>query len=415
MYNLDALTNPMNRTAVFLIKRAIKHGLDDRVGHLIKKYGSYLTQRNLRSLLHFMIHGIVSYKMVEYIFLISPYRHNFVPKPKLLKSAVASRNTKVVRLLLFDNRFDDGPTKNETMLRRAERLYSTDFYHELKSVCRNGDTAMLKLLIYDLNIDPSKHSNRAIHSACGWGNSNIVRLLLSDSRLDLTNDYLSVLHAACETDHAKVVRILLENEHYCRIWTNLDFDHRIAKKVCQEGYIGVLKLLMEDMRFGIFENALDLIHQAAIFGRIDVVRLFLSKDIDFSAIRSRFGKNPKPIKFSNIIEKGYVDIMRLFLEDGRFQNVIDVGRGLHTALIYERIEMVRLLIHAPNTDPSFDNNSVLCSACQKDQTEIVRVLLTDSRVVERGLDRAILYAYKRQNVELYDLLYEHAHKKIEKC
>ena len=118
-----------------------------------------------------------------------------------LHSACSSGDTEVVRLLLADPRVD--PTRTDN-----------DGRTPLHYACYNGRHEVVRLLLADPRVDPARADNSGrtpLHRACSTGHHEIVRLLLADPRVDPThtdNNGWSPLHRARDNGHAEVVSLL---------------------------------------------------------------------------------------------------------------------------------------------------------------------------------------------------------------
>lgn len=74
----------------------------------------------------------------------------------------------VVKVILEDGRVDPSKEENDAIINAAE----------------NGNLKSFQLLIADLSVDPSDQNNQAIIRAAAGGNFEIFQLLFSDSRVD---------------------------------------------------------------------------------------------------------------------------------------------------------------------------------------------------------------------------------------
>jgi ankyrin repeat protein len=80
-----------------------------------------------------------------------------------MKEAIASKNSKVVELLLSDPRVDPSAGDN----------------FAIKSACKNGSTEIVEMLIKDGRVDPTVDNNYAIRVACWDNHPEIVKILLA--------------------------------------------------------------------------------------------------------------------------------------------------------------------------------------------------------------------------------------------
>lgn len=137
----------------------------------------------------------------------------------------------------------------------------------------------------------------------------------------------------------------------------------------REGYLGVVNRLLQDPRVDpSYDGNLSII-EALNYGHLDVVkRLLLDKRINPNEVTSWIKQNI----LVKAVEKGYVDIVELILQN-------------------------------PKTAPSINNNAALVAAINNKDLEIINILLADPRLVITD-NESLTTAISRTNKDIRDRL-----------
>ncbi|CAH1958287.1 unnamed protein product [Acanthoscelides obtectus] len=248
-------------------------------------------------------------------------------KDQELLEAARKGNTVVVEKILGQRAKRSGPLAS---LRRGPgaNVQDSSGYSALHHAALNGHTEIVKLLLeHDAspNIVDSKGSS-PLHLAAWSGNPDIVRLLLSGPAICnvnlTTKDDETALHCAAQYGHTQVVSILLEHAcdpgiRNCRGETALElaaqygrletvellvrtdpsliqclkrttpdtvFPHTPLHLASRNGHRAVVEVLL---RAGFSVNmrtkAGTALHEAALYGKVDVVRVLLEHGADTGA------------------------------------------------------------------------------------------------------------------------------------
>lgn len=106
-----------------------------------------------------------------------------------------------------------------------ETSFNYDFNKDADSLAEalsisiaRGKNEVLKIVLQDKRIDPSKDCNKPIKVAAQFGNLQAVKMLLNDNRVDpsekdiQTDEYNYALNQAIENGHSDIVQLLLKDK-----------------------------------------------------------------------------------------------------------------------------------------------------------------------------------------------------------
>ncbi|KAJ3029080.1 UNVERIFIED_CONTAM: hypothetical protein HDU68_000207 [Siphonaria sp. JEL0065] len=173
-------------------------------------------------------------------------------------------------------------------------------------------------------------------------------------------------------------------------------DNRLFRWAARSGYMETVQLLLQHP--GIDPSCDDnyAIKCASDSGHIELVRLLLTDPrIDPSAENC--------IALHYACDRGFPQIIELLLKDPRVDPTSDNFYALQRTCIHGHADILRILMQV--LDPSSLDNIAILQASRNSHSEIVRLLLTDSRVnpsVQRN--KALVYAVSRGDLEIARLL-----------
>jgi ankyrin repeat protein len=136
--------------------------------------------------------GTKSYKHIKIVkLLLADSRFTLNCGAIMFQYACSDQLTKIVRLLLKDSRID--PSKSDN--------YCINY------ASKNGHTKIVKILIKHPRVNPSDNHNYAIKQSCKYGHINIVKLLLKDDRVDPFIDNYAIKNAL-KKGHDEILKLL---------------------------------------------------------------------------------------------------------------------------------------------------------------------------------------------------------------
>jgi ankyrin repeat protein len=207
---------------------------------------------------------------------------------------------------------------------------------DLRSACKNGHTAVVDLILTNMNsnslIEGFPHA--CIADACANGHTDTVRLLLKDRRVQPNLQANKALCQAAVSGHAGVVELLLSD---CRVDPHA-LEPLLTQLCGQEGQADVVKVLIEDGRTNFATNQSIALHEATKFDKVDIANLLLD---------------------SNKVDPSSKDNFCIIAASGRGQT-----------------SLVKRLISYPNVDATARNCAAMATAAQHGYAETLQVLLT---------------------------------------
>ncbi len=287
-----------------------------------------------------------------------------------------------------------------------------------------NDVARVKSLLKDEGLDLNvidRDGNRALHVAARNGHSKIVKLLLQDKKVkpNVTDwDGKTALYIAAENGRTKIVDILLKDERLYLNSYSVDGGDTALHVAVKEGHIKIVKLLLDDVRLD--PNLCDRFHRRALHlaaenGRTEILALLLrdgrveipyhNKGCEPILYHAAEGGHTKMMKlllrdgrvdpnvfnsdgktaFYIAAEKGHAEIVKLLLQDDRvrinlrYKNITP----LHAAVIYNRLDAVKVLLENPMVDFNSHSKarmSPLITALSQGNCSMITLFLTHPRI-----------------------------------
>lgn len=171
------------------------------------------------------------------------------------------------------------------------------------------------------------------------------------------SDDFCPLHLAAKQNFSKVAQFLLDNGVTIDISSDTQYDNNFTPLyyALESGHASMAKLLLD---YNASINAQDisgntLLHWAAIWGRVDIVKLFLQKKDTFNCELNKSGYTPLNLAVSHLYcdhsnEKQQIEIAKSLIE--AFPKWININGGregyypLHNAIDHNSLNMAQLLV-----------------------------------------------------------------------
>eukprot|EP01124_Arcella_intermedia_P001090 TRINITY_DN10588_c0_g1_i1.p1 TRINITY_DN10588_c0_g1~~TRINITY_DN10588_c0_g1_i1.p1 ORF type:complete len:901 (+),score=214.20 TRINITY_DN10588_c0_g1_i1:194-2704(+) len=272
-------------------------------------------------------------------------------------------------------------------------------------------------------VDPSANDNATIIHACTHGMLDIVQLLLKDPRVDPSDNRDTALRAAASNGHVDVVRLLLSDK---RVSPSAAGNSAIIT-ACENGHYEIFALLYADPRVeiqfplllsaaiqgGSFQIVEELLHtpniadlvNPATFDPLAIAIQWHSHKIvelllDSEALRPLI--NPAchenlPLLWA--ARNGYTEIVEILLCDSRVDPCAADNTALRQAVLGNHHRVVELLLKDHRPDPSFEENLLIRNACAKGFLSIATLLLDDPRVDPSAQENAAIRAAAKKGYD----------------
>ena len=186
-------------------------------------------------------------------------------------------------------------------------------------------------------------------------------------------------------------------------WNRIHSKEALCKIFCEGGtrkfdtYLGIL-LINNKEKINIDEyiyNGFTIRYLIFQKGYIETIKL-LRKD-DFYATGS--------FNINNSIEKGHIEIVKLFLDDENLQKKFNLNGLFMSAVVHNQINIVKLFLENANVDSTYQNNDAIRIAASNGRTEIVKILLRDRRIDPMDQNNCALHmAIEKEHTSVVELL-----------
>ena len=128
---------------------------------------------------------------------------------------------------------------NEGLIEDSEDVQQLFF-----DASRTGKFFLVKLLLADKRVDPSKPNNLAIRFASQFGHVEVVKLLLADKRVNPATLNNIAIRVASRIGHLEVVKLLLADPRV----DPADGNNYAIRWASEDGHLEVVNLLKQDPR-----------------------------------------------------------------------------------------------------------------------------------------------------------------------
>ena len=309
---------------------------------------------------------------------------------------------------------DPEPTTNiHMLLSKIKRNGNIELEEKYKNralilCCQKGFYKIAKLLSETIiNID-----GFALISASLEGRIDIVKLLLDKKGIDVNykNNGWTALMLASHKGNIDTVKLLLDRKDI-DVNSKNKYGGTALISASLEGNIDTVKLLLDRKDIDVNSKSNDgwtALIKAFIYGRIDVVKLLLDrKDIDVNSV-----DDEGLTVLMMACDGGNIDIVKLLL-DRKDIDVNSKNNDGWTALMIasqegKNIDIVKLLLDR-NTcycNTSFDNTTALEIAVERQNEDIVKILLEHSKKQHMNSLEQSIKQRSRKITKLFDDIYK---------
>lgn len=157
-------------------------------------------------------------------------------------------------------------------------------------------------------------------------------------------------------------------EHDC---TAIDLNCGFVNAV-NFGHIELVKLFLADPRVDPMAHGNEALIYALRYNRPDIMKLLLEV--------SKFEPVIYNEAFETMIELGFVELARLFIEDAQIAPVLDYNDSIGIAICEDRFHIVQMMLVGSYFDPAAGNNYAIRYAAKLGHLKIVKLLMKDPRV-----------------------------------
>lgn len=290
----------------------------------------------------------------------------------LLFAAAAKKGyTNILNILIQSKNMDI----NEQMQRSNNSYKDTPF----SLAAQHGHMEIANALLADPRID----INRTLFDAAEWGLVETVDKLLQlpdiHKKIQTGNTECTALEIATKKGHTEIVKRLLADKQL--VHSNREISSLIIS-ASKEGEIEIVKAFLAYNQQDLDSDSLALAFLfAAVNQHTHVLNVLLqSKNMDINKIIIHHNYNPPRTPFYWAAKFGHTEIVNALLENAK----IDVNKTLLYAIELGLVETVGKLLQRPdikiNQLVDSRGNSSLKLACEFGHAEIVKILLTDSKI-----------------------------------
>ncbi|KAJ3073397.1 hypothetical protein HDU99_001973 [Rhizoclosmatium hyalinum] len=222
-------------------------------------------------------------------------------------------------------------------------------------------TLLFNLLLQH-GFNPSVQDNRALSWASFNGHTEVVELLLTKPGVSPT---FTSIQFTVKENHAKILQMLLSKANE-EVFNDTGFDY-IFYEAVSNNLVDITQLLLSVPSIRTPPGALRI---ACEGGYVQIVQMFLT---DGRA-------NPAAIDLTSVFKPDRLDIVTLLLQDGRMSQQ-NLNSCLCSASSWGWTDIVKLILLDERALPNVFKSRPLSCAILKGHIEIVRLLWNDPRTL----------------------------------
>lgn len=163
-------------------------------------------------------------------------------------------------------------------------------------------------------------------------------------------------------------------------------SHKSKEALILLDYIDLTKLRSnEDAKSPLSYD--ELLYWPCLYGNIDVVKelLNITRKVKYNHEANNEGVDINNQHNNALVvasERGHDDIVRILLQDKRFDPTYNNNKAFKKATINGKLEVVSIFLNDPRFDPTIDAREILKRTTKKGYYDIVDLLLKDKRIID---------------------------------
>lgn len=206
--------------------------------------------------------------------------------------------------------------------------------------------------------------------------------------IDLANDCR--IHCTMEEINSRMIRNLLEEK---RVDVN-DEELNLLPSECSDGYLGIVKMLIEEFHADPRVRNDSPIKTAISHGRVDIVRYLIETN------KVPLGTNKGEL-LALACQEGQLEVLKMFVNDFKVDVHVDEDRALVEAVSSGKYEVLECLVREYKMDVNTDKGKALEKACEKGNLEMVKCLVEKYGAnVHIGENKGLIAASKNGHIDV---------------
>jgi len=225
----------------------------------------------------------------------------------------------------------------------------------------------IEVMPFVLSLWPAEHRDQVIATAARSGKKAMMEQLMAHLDMSETQRF-QYIEAALNAGHFSLAKEMLSRVHDRR-WLN-----RIFVVAAKNGYLDIVKMLVDDLPHRIYDEALRVAVDA---NQLATVELLLAKEVNPA--------NHKNQLLHLSASKGHLAVFKRLLIDPRVDAAYrSYNKILPTAAASGHLDIVKCLLRDPRVNPAKYDNCALRAAIHGHYTEIIETLCADPRMNLEG-------------------------------
>jgi ankyrin repeat protein len=228
----------------------------------------------------------------------------------------------------------------------------------------------------DEGADPSMGKNYAIRLAAQYGHLEIVKLLLKDKRVNPAAEYNFAIRWASKHNHIEIVKLLLKDKRVNPAAEN----NRALFWAAENQNKDMVKLLLQDKRVLSEDLPSNLKYNKELAYLLEGFSDYLKPKSEEEIKNIIMGMTPNQ-KLIHACDEGLLWLAKEALDEGA-DPATNNNSPINWASRYGYIDIIKLLLQDERTDPTANDNRAIRRAWNYDQYDVIKLLMTDKRVYD---------------------------------